>query len=119
MIDFIVVWHMVHVQTLPFEFFVNLIEVFFVKAQLSELSVMVAGMTSVMISSDQDFVTVQPRCVLFHRACLERKIAEIIHGVAASNQLVPVFDECFIHLLCGFEGTIAVFNDLCMSEVVI
>jgi len=119
MIDFIVVWHMVQVQSLPLEFVVNLVKVFFVEAELSELSVVIAGMTAVMISSDQDFSPIQPWCVLFHGAGFERKIAEIKYDVIAFNEVVPLLDERFIHLLYGFEGTIAVCNDFCVSKVVI
>lgn len=79
---------------------------------------------SVMVALNEDELTVE---LLFPLLCLglgalyatfvtvAAEVPKVVDGVTLLDSFVPVPDELFVHVLCVFERTIAVLDDVAVS----
>ena len=73
----------------------------------------------VVVALDQNNRAVKPVkiTVELRRGVAEAEIAKMVHQIVGSDDVVPVGDQCFVHLSDRGEGPVAVFDDVGVTEM--
>lgn len=71
----------------------------------------------IVVSEDQAFLSFQARENFFNIFTAEEHIAQNENGVTLSCTVIPVIDYKFVHFFNGWKWAIAMFDDVCVTEV--